>query len=99
MIRRPLLLLLAMLALVSFTALGAACGASDDDDDDDRSSNRDRDRDNDDIRDIAMRGEEKGRRGLWASDPEDGCPGTIADSLRWHEPIRLLWGQCVTRLI
>ena len=79
MIRRTALLFLALLALVSFAALAAACGASDDDDDD-RSSNRDRDRDNDDIRDSRDDcEEEKEDDGLWGSDPEDGCPGTIED--------------------
>lgn len=77
--RRPLLLLFALLALVSFAAVGAACGSGGDDDDDD-SSERNRDRDNDDIRDSRDDcRDEKEDGGQWGTDAADGCPATVDD--------------------
>ena len=77
MIRRPALLFFALLALVSFSALSVACGGGGSDDDDD-SEPKDRDRDGiRDSRDDCDRDKED--EGIWGSDPEDGCPATIAD--------------------
>jgi uncharacterized protein len=77
LIRRPALLLLALLAFVSFTTVAAACSSGDDDA---ARANRDRDRDNDDIRDSRDKCEDaKEDDGQWGTDPEDGCPGTVDD--------------------
>jgi predicted metalloprotease len=78
--RRPLLFLCALLALVSFAAALAACGGGDDDDDDRDDDSRPEDSDRDGVRDSRddCRNEDEDE-GLWGSDANDGCPGTIDD--------------------
>jgi len=81
-----------MLMALSFTAVGTACGGGGDDDDD-SSSSRNRDRDRDGVRDSRDDcKDEKEDEGLWGSDPEDGCPGTITDLIELaREDIDSFW--------
>ena len=79
MFRRSLFLFFALFTVFSI-ALLPACGGGGDDDDDDDEDSEPADRDNDGIRDSrddCDRDDEDD--GLWSSDPDDGCPGTIED--------------------
>lgn len=76
MIRRPALLLIALLSVLFFATFAAACGDDDSGDADSKPSDRDRDGIRD-SRDDCDR--EKEDEGVWGSDPKDGCPATIED--------------------
>jgi len=76
--RRPLLLFLALLAILPLALAACGGGGDDDDDRDDDSKPADSDRDGvRDSRDDCKR--EKEDEGVWGSDPNDGCPATIED--------------------
>lgn len=78
MILRRALIFVALLSLLPLSIAVAACGGGDDDDDDATTTPRDRDDDGiRDTRDDCPREPED--KGLWGSDPKDGCPGTIDD--------------------
>lgn len=78
MILRRLLVLLALFSVCLFSLGAVACGGGDDDDDEAAAEPRDRDDDGiRDTRDDCPREPED--EGLWGSDPNDGCPGTIED--------------------
>ena len=76
MILRRIFVVFALLSIVSLTTSMVACGGGDDDDDD--AAAEPRDRDDDGIRDTRDDcPKEPEDNGLWGSDPNDGCPGTI----------------------
>ncbi len=75
---RRALLLFALLSISCASLAAIACGGGDDDDDDAAAEPRDTDDDGiRDTRDDCPKVPEDD--GLWGSDPNDGCPGTIED--------------------
>ena len=76
MTRRPFALIVLCLVALLVPAALTACGGGDDDD----STPTTKDRDHDGIRDSRDKcPKDKEDKGLWGSDPKDGCPGTIDD--------------------
>ena len=82
MILRRMLFVFAVFSIVSVAFTTVACGSreSDDGDDDAETTVEPRDRDDDGIRDSRDDcPREPEDKGLWGTDPTDGCPGTIDD--------------------
>ncbi len=80
MIRRAALLLVVFTTLFSFAIVAAACGSSGDDDSDRDDDSKPSDKDRDGVRDTRDDCEDEDEdEGVWGSDPNDGCPGTIDD--------------------
>ena len=94
MLRRPALLFFTLLAVLSLSLFAASCGGGGDDDDDSGDNDsKPSDKDRDGIRDSRDDcDEDKEDEGVWGSDPEDGCPATIADLIELaREDVDTFW--------
>jgi predicted metalloprotease len=89
------LLLLSVLTVLSFAFALSACGGGGDDDDDRDDDSRPSDSDRDGVRDSRDDcDDEKEDEGVWGSDPNDGCPGTIEDLVELaRADIDFFWQQ------